>query len=83
MMYTADIEHVLVEAERYQKLLSMLQKREETAMSDYKIFWTQNMAGHAMVMRSELDLTEKALFMRANELANSKSFYPAFEIIIN
>ena len=71
MMYTADIEHVLLEARRYQKILTGLQNRNDVAMEDYKTFWTQNMAGHAKVMRGELDPTEVAYFNQANEFANA------------
>lgn len=71
MMYTADIEHVLLEARRYQKILAGLQNRDESAMEDYKTFWTQNMAGHAKVMRGELDPTEAAYINQANEFANA------------
>lgn len=71
MMFTADIEHVLLEAKRYQKILTGLQKRDDFAMEDYKTFWTQNMAGHAKVMRGELDPTEAAAISQANEFANT------------
>lgn len=70
MMYTADIEHVLLEAKRYQKILSALQSREEPSPQDDREFWTQNMAGHAKVIRGELDPTEAARFQQANQLAD-------------
>ncbi len=70
MMYTADIDHVLLEAKKYREILSRLQNREPIDLQSYKLFWTQNMAGHAKVMRGELDPTETANFKLANEFAN-------------
>nr|WP_024836472.1 DUF2935 domain-containing protein [Clostridium sp. 12(A)] len=69
MMYTGDILHVLMEAKRYQMILSALQNRDENAIEDYKTFWTHNMADHAKVMRGQFDPTEAAYFNRANQLA--------------
>lgn len=69
MMYTADIDHVLMEAKRYQKILSALQNKKMPDTQDYKEFWTQNMAGHVKVMRGELDPTEAVRFHQANQLA--------------
>lgn len=71
MMFTADISHVLYEAIRYQKILIGLENRDDTALDDYKSFWSQNMAGHAKVMRGELDPTEVQYFNYANEFANT------------
>jgi hypothetical protein len=70
MMFNADIDHILLEAKRYQKILFTLQNRMECAEEDYKIFWTQNMAGHAKVMRGELDPTEIEYFNKANQFSN-------------
>ncbi|KAF5060387.1 hypothetical protein DSECCO2_326260 [anaerobic digester metagenome] len=71
MMYTADIEHVLLEAQRYQKILVGLQNRVDLTPEDDIIFWTQNMAGHAKVMRGELDPTQGVLINQANAFANT------------
>lgn len=70
MMYTADIDHVLMEAKRYQAILIALHSRKKPAALDDKRFWTQNMAGHAKVMRGELDPTESVRFQQANQLAD-------------
>ncbi len=69
MMYNADIDHVLLEAKRYHKIISGMQGREESA-EDYKLFWTQNMAGHAKVMRGLLDPTETEYFKTANQFSD-------------
>lgn len=69
MMYTGDILHVIMEAKRYQMILSALQNRDENAIEDYKTFWTHNMADHVKVMRGQFDPTEAAYFNRANQLA--------------
>lgn len=71
MMYTADIEHVLLEAQRYQKILLGLQKRMDLNPEDDINFWTQNMAGHAKVMRGELDPTQGVFINQANAFANT------------
>lgn len=71
MMYTADIEHVLLEAQRYQKILVGLQNRVDVNPEDDINFWTQNMAGHAKVMRGELDPTQGVFINQANAFANT------------
>lgn len=71
MMYTADIEHVLLEAQRYQKILVGLQNRVDMNPEDDINFWTQNMAGHAKVMRGELDPTQGVFINQANAFANT------------
>lgn len=71
MMYTADIEHILLEAQRYQKILAGLQNGDNLIAEDDKSFWTQNMAGHAKVMRGELDPTQAAFINEANTFANT------------
>ncbi len=70
MMYTADIEHILLEAQRYQNILTRLQNREDLITEDDISFWTQNMAGHAKVMRGELDPTQAAYIKQANSFAD-------------
>ncbi|WP_394522668.1 DUF2935 domain-containing protein [Lacrimispora sp. JR3] len=70
MMYTGDLLHILLEAKRYQMILSALEQRDENAIENYKTFWTQNMADHAKVMRGQFDPTENAYFNRANMFAN-------------
>lgn len=71
MMFTADILHILMEAKRYLEILKRLQSRDTALITDYKSFWTQNMAGHAKVMRGEFDPTETAYFNAANQFANT------------
>lgn len=71
MMYTADIEHVLLEAQRYQIILTRLQNRDDLTTKDDISFWTQNMAGHAKVMRGELDPTQAVFINQANAFANT------------
>lgn len=66
MMYTGDILHILLEAKRYQMILSALENKDEDAIENYKTFWTHNMADHAKVMRGQFDPTETAYFNRAN-----------------
>lgn len=93
MMYTADIEHVLLEAQRYQQILAGLQNGNDLVAEDDIIFWTQNMAGHAKVMRGELDPTQAAFIDQANTFANtfdtlasaetSKSNLPAEGILLS
>lgn len=70
MMYTGDILHVLLEAKRYQMILSALENKDEGAIENYKTFWTHNMADHAKVMRGQFDPTETAYFNRANMFSN-------------
>ncbi|WP_124068302.1 DUF2935 domain-containing protein [Clostridium sp. E02] len=70
MMFTADLLHILLEAKRYLEILNRLQSRESTLISEYKSFWTENMAGHAKVMRGEFDPTETQYINRANYFAN-------------
>ncbi len=71
MMYTADILHILLEAKRYLEILKRLQNRDETLLSDYKSFWTRNMADHAKVMRGQFDPTETAYFNTANQFSDT------------
>jgi hypothetical protein len=70
MMYTGDILHILLEAKRYQMILSALQNKDENAIENYKTFWTHNMADHAKVMRGQFDPTEPAYFDKANQFSN-------------
>lgn len=71
MMYTADILHILMEAKRYLEILKRLQNRDDSFLSDYKSFWSHNMADHAKVMRGQLDPTETSYFNAANQFANT------------
>ncbi|NNJ29905.1 DUF2935 domain-containing protein [Lacrimispora defluvii] len=71
MMYTADILHILMEAKRYLEILKRLQSRDDSLLSDYKSFWSHNMADHAKVMRGQLDPTETSYFNAANQFANT------------
>ena len=70
LMYTGDILHILLEAKRYQMILSALEDKDEEAIENYKTFWTHNMADHAKVMRGQFDPTEPAYFNRANMFSN-------------
>lgn len=80
MMYTADIEHVLLEAQRYQKILIGLQHRDNIIVENDIIFWTQNMAGHAKVMRGELDPTQAVFINQANTFANTFDYLATSEV---
>jgi len=80
MMYTADILHILMEAKRYLEILKRLQNRDESLLSDYKLFWSQNMADHAKVMRGQLDPTETAYFNTANQFSNTFDLLSAAEM---
>ena len=71
MMYTADILHILMEAKRYLEILKKLQNRDDSLISDYKTFWSQNMADHAKVMRGQFDPTETSYFNTANHFSNT------------
>ena len=68
-LYTADLIHILEEAQRYLKLLGGLQQRDENIEGDYVRFWNENMSGHAKTMRGLFDPTETAFFREADRYA--------------
>lgn len=71
LMYTADLEHILREAQRYSEILAKLQRRDENVADDYKKFWIHNMSDHAKVMRGLFDPTEKEYIELANQFAQT------------
>jgi hypothetical protein len=71
LMYTADLDHVLREAQFYIEILQRLKGRDENIADDYKEFWTRNMAEHAMSMRGLFDPTEKNYIEVANQFAHT------------
>lgn len=83
MMYTADILHVLMEAKRYLEILNKLQNRDDSLISDYKTFWSQNMADHAKVMRGQFDPTETIYFNTANQFSNTFDTLSQSELQLN
>jgi hypothetical protein len=68
-IYTADLEHVLGEAQKYVEILIGLQNKDSNVLDDYKDFWTHNMSDHAKTMRGLFDPTEKKYFDTANQFA--------------
>ena len=68
-LYTADLKHILEEAERYIRLLSALQRKDDSFAAGDAEFWNRNMAGHAKSMRGLFDPTETAFFREADRYA--------------
>jgi hypothetical protein len=68
-LYTAELNHVLQEALRYQGLLTALQNRDESFDTGYDAFWDMNMAGHSKSMRGRFDPTEAQRIAEADRFA--------------
>ena len=68
-LYTADLAHILLEAQRYIQLLNGLQRRDDAFSHGYAEFWNDNMAEHAQTMRGLFDPTETAFFRQADRYA--------------
>ncbi|SHI23295.1 protein of unknown function [Sporobacter termitidis DSM 10068] len=66
LLYTADISHILHEAQRYIQLLTGLQNKDENFNQNYAEFWNQNMAEHAKSMRGLFDPSETAFINEAD-----------------
>jgi hypothetical protein len=68
-LYTADLNHILHEAQRYIQILNGLQNRDENFNADYAAFWNRNMSDHAKSMRGLFDPTETAFIGEADRYA--------------
>lgn len=66
-LYPADLNHILMEANRFLGILTDLQAKNERADQNYKAFWTQNMSDHAKSMRGLFDPTEAKNFATADQ----------------
>jgi hypothetical protein len=70
-LYTADLKHVLEEAQRFVHILTELQNRNEQFNQNFREFWDHNMSDHAKSMRGLFDPTETGYFTEANRYAKT------------